>query len=65
MLENADRELGHVSDVVEQITLSEAARWLAPEDPNHKEVAISKGLHKLGSMHSFQAMLIQKQKTPM
>jgi hypothetical protein len=65
MLDNADRELGHVSDVVEQITLSETARWLALEDPNHKEVAISKGLHKLGCLHSFQAMLTHKQKTPM
>jgi hypothetical protein len=65
MLENADRELGHVFDVVEQITLSETARWLALEDPNHKEAAISKGLHKLGCLHSFPAMLIQKQKTLM
>jgi hypothetical protein len=65
MLENIDRELRHVSDVVEQITLSKATLWLALEDPNHKEVAISKGLHKLGCLHSFQAMLIHKQKTPM
>jgi hypothetical protein len=62
MLENIDRELGHVSDVVKQITLSKAALWLAPEDPNHKETTINKGLHKPGCMHSPPAMLIQKRK---